>query len=323
LGEDKNMNLETIHAARERISPYLSMTPLLYSFLLERELKKHVWLKLETQLPTGSFKPRPAFNSILSHLDNAKKHGVIACSSGNFAQGVAYASHELGVNSMIVMTESTSPYKIERTRHWGADVVLCGDSHEDRIATTDRLQKETGRLLVHPYDSPETVAGDGVISLELSEQLSDKLNDMSVLVPVSGGGLIAGIAFTLKKLYPRCKIIGIQPELNGSIAKSFAAKKCVKTVTQKSIADALIAPIPGEYAFQFIREYVDDIVLVSEKELSTATDYFINQHKLVVEPGGAAPLAALFGNKISEKNIVCITSGGNIPLHINDRSPKK
>src|SRR5690242_21739844 len=144
------MNIEDIEKARERLKPYLAMTPLLYSSLIERELKKHVWLKLETQNPTGSFKPRPAFNSILSHLDQAKKNGVIASSSGNFAQGVAFAGKILGVPTLIVMTERTSPYKIARTKALGAEVVLCGNTHEARTETTLSLQQKTGRFLVHP-----------------------------------------------------------------------------------------------------------------------------------------------------------------------------
>lgn len=311
------MNMESIYEARNRLYSYLHMTPLIYSSVLNRELKKHIWLKLETQLPTGSFKPRPAFNNILTHLDAARAKGVVASSSGNFAQAVAYASRELGVKATIVMTKSTSPYKIQRTKQLGAEVVLCSDSHKDRQETAVRLQKESGCLLLHPYDSYETVAGDGTIGLELSDQLGEPYNDdITILVPVSGGGLIAGIAFAIKHLHPEYKVIGIQPENTGALAKSFQAGKPVLVTTKPSLADALGAPCPGETPFQIIKEYVDDVVQVTEDEIRSATLFMNEQHKLVVEPGGAAPIAALFANKISAKNVVCIVSGGNVSVKV-------
>ena len=304
-----------MYAAQERLKPYLLPSPLLYSSLLHQKLNINVWLKLETQLPTGSFKPRPALNSILSQLEAAKKRGIIASSSGNFAQGVAYAAKKLGINALIVMTKSTSPYKIQRTKELGAEVVLCADSHQERIETTQRLQRETNRLQLEPYDSDETIAGDGTIGLELSAQLGEKLNqDFTVLVPVSGGGLLAGIAFTLKTLHPTCKIIGIQPQNNNSLSQSFAAKKRINVGHVKTIADALGASTPGEKPFKIIMDYVDDVINVTEDEIQNATQLLIEQHKLVVEPGGATPVAALLANKVYGNQIVCITSGGNIQL---------
>jgi threonine dehydratase len=309
------ITIEDVYNAEKRLAPYLATTPLIYSFHVQRELKKKCWLKLETQQPTGSFKPRPAFNSILTHLDAARAQGVIASSSGNFAQGVAFAARELSVNAMIIMTKNTSPYKIERTKQLGAEVVLCENSHEARVETTLRLQQETGRLLLHPYDTFETIAGDGTLGLELSRQLGDQLNgSMSVLVPISGGGLIAGISFTLKHLHSSCKIIGIQPKNNGSIAASLAAGKCVNIGPVKTIADALVASSPGEKAFSLIRDYVDDIILVEEDEIQSATRFLIEQHKLVVEPAGAIGMAALFSGKVHTENTVCVLSGGNIKL---------
>lgn len=312
------MDMESVYEAQKRLQPYLYMTPLIYSTILNRELKKHVWLKLETQLPTGTFKPRPAFNSILTHLNEAQIHGVIACSSGNFAQGVAYAAHTLGISAIIVMSKNASKYKIERTRSHGAEVILHGDTYQECSDYMRQLQKETNRILIEPYNSIETVAGDATIGLELSKQLGDKLNeDVTVLVAASGGGLLAGIAFALKNLHPACKVIGIQPENNGSMAKSFQAKKCVRAENPKpSFADALGAPMPGEIPFQIIRDYVDDIVLLNEDEIHFAANFMLEQHKLVVEPSGAAPVAALFANKIAAQNVVCIASGGNVALKI-------
>ena len=243
------------------------------------------------------------------------KQGVIASSSGNFAQGVAYAARELGVSAMIVMTEKASSYKIQRTKNLGAEVVLCGNTHKDRLETTLRLQSETGRILLQPYDSDETIAGDGTIGLELSKQLSDKLNNnMTVLVPVSGGGLIAGIAFTLKSLHPQCKIIAVQPKSNTSLVQSLKSDKCITVENINSIADALTAASPGEIPFHLIRDFVDDVILLEEEEIQTATRFLIEEHKLVVEPGGAIAVGALLANKVTSENVVCIVSGGNIEL---------
>ena len=315
LEKGKLMDIENVYAARERLKPYLSQTPLLYSELLSQKLAKQIWLKLETQQMTGSFKTRPALNSILSHLDKARQHGVIASSSGNFAQGVAYAAHLLGVKAMIVMPENTSPFKIQRTKNHGAEVVLCGNTHESRVQTTAELQKKTGRLLLHPYDSLETMAGDGTIGLEISEQLGDQLtHPVTILVPVSGGGLIAGIALAIKTLHPQFKVIGLQSTACGSLLKSMHAGHCVNVGSFKTIADALVASEPGQNSFKIIQRYVDDVVLIEEEEIRTATSFFIDQHKLVVEPAGALPLAALLNNKIDADRVVCIVSGGNILL---------
>lgn len=312
------MRIEDIYAAQERIKPYLSPTPLIFSSLIKQKLGQTsiqtIGLKLETQLPTGSFKPRPAFNSILAQLEKAKKYGVIASSSGNFAQAVAYAASVLGVSAWIVMPSNTSPYKIQRTKEWGAEVIICPEGHQNRIETTTRLQKETGRFLLQPYNSEDTIAGDGTIGLELAAQMTS--TNFTVLVPVSGGGLLAGIAFTLKTKHPNCKVIGVQPTVNGSLASSLQAGKCVQVARFQTIADALVAETPGDVPFEIIKHYVDDVVLVEEEEIKAATRYLIEQHKLVVEPAGAVPLAALFAKKVTANEVICIVSGGNIPLSI-------
>lgn len=310
------MELKEIYEARDRIKPFIFTTPLIDSFLLRQKTNKNVWLKLETQLPTGTFKPRAAFNSILAQLESAREKGVICSSSGNFAQGAAYAARTLGVSIIVVMMSSTSSYKINRTKELGAEVVICGDSFEERIQTTLKLQKETGRLLIHPYDSYETMAGDGTIALELQEQLGDRLNDdMSILVPISGGGLIAGIAYTLKTLQYRAKIIGVQPSANIALMQSLKENHLVKIpMKHTTIADALASPSVGAKNFPLIRDYVDDVFLVDEEAIQNATDFLIEQHKLVVEPSSAITVAALFSQQIATQNVVCILSGGNINL---------
>src|SRR5712692_5045128 len=198
------MTLDPILEARRRLASHLRSTPLVFSTPLSRFAGRNVWLKLETQQPTGSFKVRPALNGALVHREAAAA-GVLASSSGNFAQGVAYAARELGLDAQIVMMSNSSPYKIAQTEALGANVVLCGNTFEERWETTYRLQRETGRVLLHPYDSPETIAGDGTLGLELIEQLP---GDFTVLVPVSGGGLISGVASAVKLSRPACRVIG-------------------------------------------------------------------------------------------------------------------
>lgn len=312
------MHIDEIYAAQGRIAPYLSESPLIFSNLLKNRLNLNVWLKLETQMPTGSFKTRPAFNSMLSEIELARKYGVVASSLGNFAQGVAYAANELGVSATIVMRHDSSPYKIERTKRLGAEVVLCGNSQEDRINTTLEIQKKSHRILLEAYNSEQTIAGDGTIGLEISKILGDRLDqDLGVIVPVSGGALIAGIAYALKMLHPRCRIIGVQPENNGSLAKSLKAKKCINVGKVQTIADVLVASALGEIPFQIIEKYVDEVFLLTEEEIRSATTFMIEQHKLVIEPSAALPIALLFTNKPKLKNYVCIMSGGNIHLHAN------
>ena len=299
------MTLETIETARRRLERYLRPTPLVFSEALK------VWLKLETQQPTGSFKVRPALNNVLEHLEEAQRCGVLASSSGNFAQAVAYAARELGLSASIVMMSSSSPYKIAQTKALGAEVVLCGNTFEERWETTYRLQKETGRVLLHPYDSPETIAGDGTLGLELLEQLPEPF---TVAAPVSGGGLISGIATAVKLGRPGCSVVGVQPEANASLSKSLEAGKRVNVGPVRTIADALVASSPGERTFEIIRERVDRVVLVTEEEIAMAVRELAWKQKIIAEPGGAAAVAALLAGKLRDdhKNLVCVISGGNV-----------
>lgn len=299
------IKIEHAEQAKHRLSAHLKTTPLVRASGLS------AWLKLETLQPTGSFKVRPAFNSILAQLDEARSRGVVASSSGNFAQAVAYAAGVLGVDATIVMPSSTSAYKIERTRALGAKVELSGPSFEERWELTHQLQAERGALLVHPYDSLETIAGDGTIALELLEQLS---GDFTVVVPCSGGGMLAGIATVLKQLRPACKVIGVQPARNGAMAKSLERGSRVNVGKITSIADALVASEPGQNTFELARKHVDGLVLVEENELEPAVRWLATEQKLVVEAGGAAALAARLAGKLDSitGEIVFVLSGGNI-----------
>ncbi len=310
------VTLDQVEQARRRLEPHLRPTPLLYSHELSRATGRRVWLKIETVQPTGSFKVRPALNGALAHLDEARRAGVLASSSGNFAQAVAYAARELGLDAQIVMMGNSSPYKIAQTEALGAKVVLCGNTFEERWETTYRLERESGRVLLHPYDSEETIAGDGTIGLELLEQIA---GEFTVVVPVSGGGLVAGIATAVKLCRPGCSVIGAQPAANASMARSLEAGERVNVGPVRTLADALVASTPGERTFQIAQQRVDRVELVSEEEIADAVRRLADRQKIVAEPGGAVGVAALAAGKVSGNgDVVCVISGGNVRVGFQD-----
>ncbi len=298
-----------IEQARDRLASHFPPTPLIASEPLSRGQRVH--LKLESLQPTGSFKVRPSMNGMLAHLEQARAAGVVTSSSGNFAQGAAYAASRLGIDLQVVMMRGASSFKIERTRQLGSTVVLCENTFKDRWDTTFRIQRESGRLLLHPYDSEETIGGDGTIGLELLDQLD---GDFCVVVPVSGGGLISGIATAVKHKRPGCRVIGVQPAANGSMARSVEQGERVTTDPGPTLADALMIAQPGERTFGIVQHLVDDVICVDEDEITTAIRSLAEQQKLVVEGGGAVGVAALLAGKIEAAglDIVCILSGGNI-----------
>jgi len=303
--------LQKIEQARERLSEYFSPTPTVRSDVLSSAHGGAVWLKLETQQPTGSFKVRPSMNSMLTHLEQARSKGVVTSSSGNFAQGAAYAAGLLGIDLQVVMMKNASAFKRQRTEELGATVVLCENTFKDRWDTTYRIERESGRLLMHPYDSEETIAGDGTIGLELLEQVD---GNFCVVVPISGGGVISGIATAVKEKRPGCRVVGVQPAANGSMARSVAAGERVMVNPGPTLADALLIAEPGERTFGIVQRYVDDMVVVEEDEIAGAIKLLAEQHKLVVEGGGAVGVAALLHDKIDTGGlpVVCVLTGGNI-----------
>lgn len=300
-----------IDEARARLADYLPATPLIRSRFLSDCAGREVRLKLETQQPTGSFKARPALNGMLAHLEQSRERGVVTSSSGNFAQAVAYAASALGVDAQIVMMESASAFKRERTEHFGGSVVPCADTFEARRETTLRIQRESGRLPLHPYDSVETIAADGTLGLELLAQLPDAF---TAFVPISGGGLIAGIALAVKAARPQCRIVGVQAQANPSMKFSLERGERTAVTPAASLADALSVAVPGESTFEAARELVDRVVLVSEAEIARAVRLLAMEQKLVVEPGGAVGAAALLAGAAPADGapVVCVLSGGNI-----------
>ena len=303
---------DEIDRAEDRLAPYLPPTPLIMSRHLSAVLQRPVWLKLESVQPVGAFKVRPAFNSILAHLQLSREAGVVTNSSGNFAQAVAYAASTLDVDSTIVMMQGASAFKRDRTRGFGGNVVLCEDSFASRFETTERIRRESGRLLVHPFDSTETIAGDGTLGRELLAQIN---GDFCLFVPISGGGLIAGTALAVKAARPGCRIVGVQAAANPSMKRSLAHGKRMRTDPQNSMADALTVPEPGINTFPIVQQLVDDVHLVSEAGMASAIRDLALQDKQVVEAGAAVSVAAAIDHAPRQGSglpIVCVLSGGNI-----------
>lgn len=300
-----------IAKARERLASHLGPTPLVRSEYLSRKLGRTVLLKLESQQPVGAFKVRPALNSIVAHLEQCRSSGVVTNSSGNFAQAVAFAASLLGVDSAIVMMQGASAFKRERTRRFGGRVVLCEDSYAARSETTERIRRESGRLVVHPFDSVESIAGNGTLGLELVEQVE---GNFTVFVPVSGGGLIAGTALAVKAARPGCRVFGVQAQANPATKRSLDQGHPIRTLPSKSLADALTVPEPGSNTFPIIKSLVEDVLLVSEAEMVSAIRSLALEQKLIAEAGGAVSVAAALQARTQNDGspIVCVISGGNI-----------
>ncbi len=310
VATDPSSWLDEMSKAKDRLSRHLRPTPLVRSDYLSRKLGRPVLLKLESMQPVGAFKVRPALNSILAHLHQCRSAGVVTNSSGNFAQAVAYAATLLGVESSIVMMRGASAFKRDRTRRFGGNVVLCEDTYSARSETTERIRRESGRYLVHPFDSTETIAGNCTLGMEIAEQVD---GDFAMYVPISGGGLIAGAALGAKAVHPACQVLGVQAEANPATKRSLEQGRRVRSVPSPSLADALTVPTPGARTFPIIQRQVEDVLLASERQMAASIRLLALEQKLVVEAGGAVSVAgALARPPEGSSPVVCVISGGNI-----------
>ncbi len=305
------VTLDQVRAAAEAIKPFIYETPLLRAPELSNLCGGQVFLKAESLQVTGSFKPRAAMNQVLN-LPSREIKGVIASSSGNFAQALAWAGWQLNIPVTIVMERRSSPLKVARTRQYGAGVVFCEDNFPSRDQTVEALRKERGLVPLHPYNLPEAIAGNGSLGLEVLAQLAEV--DVA-LVPVSGGGLISGTAVAIKESRPRVKVIGVQAETSNAAALSFQRGEIVTLEAPETIADGLRAS-PKEVTFAHIQKYVDDFLLVSDDAIRRAVLFLFENSRLVVEPSGAVGVAALLDEKlpVGGKNVVVVLSGGNVSL---------
>ncbi|MFR7592684.1 MAG: threonine ammonia-lyase [Longibaculum sp.] len=305
------LKLEQFQEAKKRVDEVIIPTPLIYSEAFSKECKNEVYIKPENLQRTGAFKIRGAYNKIVKMDDEAKQKGLIASSAGNHAQGVAYAAHKLGVKATIVMPKHTPLIKVEATQSHGAEVVLAGEVYDEAYQAACDLQKKHGYTFVHPFNDEDVIEGQGTIALEILEELPD--TDI-ILVPIGGGGLISGIACAAKLIKPTIKIIGVEPEGAASALAAINEDQVVALKEAVTIADGTAVKQIGEVTFDYIKEFVDGIITVSDYELMDAFLLLVEKHKLVAENSGILSLAAL--KKLNEKNkkVVSLISGGNIDV---------
>ncbi len=272
-----------------------------------------IFLKPENLQHTGSFKLRGAYYKISQLTDEEKARGVIACSAGNHAQGVALGAAHNGIKAVICLPAGAPISKVEATKSYGAEVVMVPGVYDDAYERAISLRDEEGYTFVHPFDDPKVIAGQGTIGLEILEEMPDV---EAVIVPIGGGGLIAGVAFALKMLRPDVKVYGVQAEGAPSMAHSISEGHKVHLDSVRTVADGIAVKEPGDLTYSLVKEYVDEVVTVSEDEIAAAILALIEKQKLVAEGAGAVSVAAAMFNKvpIKGKKTVCIVSGGNIDV---------
>lgn len=311
------LGLDDIVRARERIRALVHHTPLRHSTTFSKLTGAKVHFKFENLQRTGSFKIRGALNKILSLSPEDRARGVIAASAGNHAQGVALAASLNGTKATIVMPLHASIQKAEATRGYGAEVVLHGKDFNEAQERCFELQRERGLTLVHAYEDPVVMAGQGTIGLEILEDLPDV--DL-VIVGVGGGGLISGVATAMKARKPNLEVVGVQPEVSASLPKSLADGHVVPATSTNTIADGLATKAVGERTFEIMRKVVGQAVTVTDDEIAHAILWMLERQKNVVEGAGAASVAALLSGKVDVrgKNVVCLISGGNIDINVLD-----
>jgi len=316
MSEVDRITLQQIFMAQQTIQDVAHVTPLMRSTSLSALLGVPVHLKLETLQPIGAFKIRGAANKILNLTDEEKARGVVTASTGNHGRAVAYVAKAIGTPAAVCLSDLVPPNKVDALQQLGAEVIIHGQSQDEAERRARQLADERGLTLIHPFDDPFVIAGQGTIGLELLQALPDV---DTVLVPLSGGGLIAGIALALKSTSSAIRVIGVSMEHAPVMAKSLAAGKPLQMPEEPTLADSLQGGIglDNQYTFDMVRDFVDDVVLVSEDEIAAAMAFALYEHHLVVEGAGAVGIAALLAGKvdtIGKKNMVLIISGGNVDI---------
>lgn len=279
----------------------------------------NVYLKTENLQVTGSFKIRGSYFKISQLSDEEKAKGVIACSAGNHAQGVALAATQNGIKSIICLPDGAPISKVEATKKYGAEVCLVKGVYDDAYNKAIQLRDENGYTFIHPFDDPDVIAGQGTIGLEILNQLPDA--DV-IVVPIGGGGLISGIAYTVKQLMPNCKVYGVQASGAPSMMESIEKSEISTLGNVNTIADGIAVKTPGNLTYELCKEYVDGVVTVSDDEIALAILTLLEQQKLISEGAGAVAVAAVMNGKIPDiegKNVCCLVSGGNIDVTILSR----
>lgn len=312
------VNLADIHEARRRLGDSVKRTPCERSSALSELVGADVYLKLENLQVTGSFKARGAGNKLLALSEDERRRGVVCASAGNHAQGVAYHAHRLGVKATIVMPVGTPLIKVTRTQSYGAEVKLSGENYDESFDEAQRLAAEHGYVYVHAYDDDEIIAGQGTIGLEIAEQIPDV---DYVLVPVGGGGLIAGIALALKSMSRRAHIVGVEAGVLPSMKEALKEGRPVRLPPARTLAEGIAVRQAGARCMPLVRENVDSIITVDDEEIAHAILLLLERDKTVAEGAGAAGVAALLGGKLDVrgKKVCAVVCGGNIDVNVLSR----
>lgn len=310
------VTLDKIYHAAFVLKQVARKTDLIYAPNLNKNFS--LYLKTENLQLTGSFKLRGAYYKISQLTPEQRQAGIIACSAGNHAQGVALAASRMGIRSIVCMPDGAPISKVEATKALGAEVCLVKGAYDDAYAHACKLQEESGMTFIHPFNDDEVIAGQGTIGLEILDQLADV---DAVICPIGGGGLISGVAYAIKNLSPSVKVYGVQAENAPSMAESLRKGETITLDTVQTFADGIAVKHPGDTTFEIVGKYVDQVVTVSEDETAAAILALIEKQKLIAEGAGAVSVAAaMFGKlPIEGKKVVCIVSGGNIDVNILSR----
>lgn len=311
------LTLDRVYKAKRVLSEVVRETDM----ILSKNLcpNSNIYLKTENLQITGSFKVRGSYFKISQLSDEEKAKGVIACSAGNHAQGVALAATKNGIKSLICLPDGAPISKVEATKRYGAEVCMVKGVYDDAYKKALELKDEKGYAFIHPFDDPDVIAGQGTIGLEILDQLPDT---DAVVVPIGGGGLIAGVAYTIKQINPNCKVYGVQACGAPSMEKSVSDGKIETLEKVQTIADGIAVKTPGNLTFDLVNKYVDGIYTVSDDEIALAILTLMEQEKLIAEGAGAVPVAAVMNGKIPDiegKKVCCLVSGGNIDVTILSR----
>ncbi|MDE7076255.1 MAG: threonine ammonia-lyase [Clostridia bacterium] len=313
------LTLDKVYHAHYVLKEAIRQTDVIYSPTISNISGCSLYLKCENLQITGSFKVRGAYYKIAQLTDEEKARGVIACSAGNHAQGVALASKKFGIKSIICMPDGAPISKVEATRSYGAEVVLVPGVYDDAHNRAEELHEKNGYTFIHPFDDEDVIAGQGTIGLEIMEQIKDA--DI-VVVPVGGGGLVSGVAFAVKSLNSKVRVYGVQSTGAPSMANSLEHHKIETLPSVSTVADGIAVKEPGHLTFDICSKYVDGVVTVNDDQVSAAILTLIEKQKMIAEGAGAVALAAVMFNKIPNskgKKVVCLVSGGNIDVTILSR----
>lgn len=307
----EQLSIEMFEDAVSRVGEVVLPTPLVYSEFFSEQCGNKVYLKPENMQHTGAYKIRGAYYKISTLSDEERDKGLITASAGNHAQGVAYAAKRFGAKAVIVMPTSTPLMKVNRTKSYGAEVVLHGDVYDDACAEAYRLADENGYTFIHPFDDPVVAAGQGTIAMEIIKELPTV---DYILVPIGGGGLAAGVSTLAKQLNPNIRVIGVEPSGAACMKKSIEEGKVVTLDTAQTIADGTAVKTPGNTTFEYVRRNVDKIITVEDDELIEAYLDMVECHKMVCENSGLLTIAALRHLDFKDKKVVSILSGGNMDI---------